>query len=129
MEVLKAFLCPLQSSTPSPFLQAPGQSPLFLSLPLTQDCLLLPERLAGAGPPPWVTRKVLVRGGSGGSLPLTATWTLWLMESWGWMRTLHRYSPSSMPFCTSVSLRVPFSNTTWRWLSGSRRASLYHLME
>lgn len=26
--------------------------------------------------------------------------------------TLHRYSPSSMPFCTSVSLRVPFSNTT-----------------
>lgn len=78
----------------------------------------------------WVTTGVLrFWVAAGESLPLTATWTLWLMESCGWMRTLHRYSPSSMPFCTSVSLRVPFSNTTCRWLSGSRRASLYHLME
>lgn len=110
--------CPHPFPAPTPPHTLSG--PLVLGLPLAPDDLLPPEHLAGGG---------RTLAGCLGGLPLTATWTLWLMESWGWMRTLHRYSPSSMPFCTSVSFRVPFSNTTCRWLSGSSRASLYHLME
>lgn len=76
----------------------------------------------------------LSNGDSGGdrgtALPLTVTWTLWLVESWGWTSTLQVYSPSSTSFCTSESFRVPlFSNATWRWLKGSRFEFLYHLME
>ena len=69
-------------------------------------------------------------GDRGTALPLTVTWTLWLVESWGWTSTLQVYSPSSTSFCTSESFSVPlFSNATWRWLKGSRLEFLYHLME